>query len=609
MHEMSLVTTLVSAFGLALIFGYMVERYAKMPALLGYVLAGMSVSVIPGLPKVDSAVTSQLAEVGVMLLMFGVGLHFSPRDLLKVKSVAIPGALGQMALSSFLGACFASVVWDWSLTSSIVFGLTLSCASTVVLTKALEMQNLGQTPNGQVAMGWLIVQDLVTVVILVLIPMLSPEVARQSTGAGILQTLAMTLSGVLLFAFLMLGGGRWLFPLVLRKVAQTGSRELFTLAVLALALGIAYMAGALFNVSYALGAFFAGMVIRESRYARRAAQNSLPLQDAFAVLFFVSVGLLLDWHVFIEDPYEILSVVAIVMLGTTSVSFGLVLLCRWPLQTALIVASSLAQLGEFSFIVASQGIALGLADPHMMRLLVAGSIITIALNPVLFRLIPTVTHKLVTKFNWARRAAMREMPFSTLPPETPRTRLGGQVVVIGDHPTVEALLRALTVYQYPIIWLSRQRDVEDRSYWSDKISFLMGEPTDPMTLVQAHIMSASIAVLIGDNVAQNQKVISLIKELNPGLSILVHASTMEDAELLRQNGVTVINDVLAVSYALAGSIHNVMQRKRKAKRASTQGLPEDRDDRPSVRSTFEAIYPKMKERARAHEKRLMRESR
>lgn len=603
MHEMSLVTTLVSAFGLALIFGYIVERYAKMPALLGYVLAGMSVSIIPGLPKVDSEVTSQLAEVGVMLLMFGVGLHFSPRDLLKVKGVAIPGALGQMALSSFLGACFASFVWEWSFTSSIVFGLTLSCASTVVLTKALEMQNLSNTPNGQVAMGWLIVQDLVTVVILVLIPMLSPDVAGGASGANILQTLAMTLSGVLLFAFLMLGGGRWLLPLVLRKVAQTGSRELFTLAVLSLALGIAYMAGALFNVSYALGAFFAGMVIRESRYARRAAENSLPLQDAFAVLFFVSVGLLLDWRVFIEDPHEILSVVAVVMLGTTSVSFGLVLLCRWPLQTALVIASSLAQLGEFSFIVANQGIDLGLVDPHMMRLLVAGSIITIALNPVLFRLIPTITHKLVTKFAWARRAAMREMPFSTLPAATPRTRLGGQVVVIGDHTTAEGLLTALTAYNYPIIWLSRHRDVQDRRYWNDKLSYLMGEPTDPMTLVQAHIMSASVVVLLGEHVAQNQKIISLIKELNPGLSIVVHASSVEDAELLRQPGVVVVNDVLAISYALAGNIHEIIQRKQRAKRANTEGLPEDREETPSVRMTFEKMYPQMKERTRVYERR------
>lgn len=436
MQNLPLVTSLVGAFGLALVFGYLAERYFRMPALVGYLLSGVFVQFFPWLPPVDRSVTEQLAEVGVMLLMVGVGLHFSVRDLLAVKGVALPGALLQMLLIILLGALFAWGFWDWGAGSATLFGLTLSCASTVVVTKALEMAKLTNAPEGRVAMGWLIVQDLVTVIILVLLPPFASVMLSSGSidGRAIVGNVLSTLAGVALFAFLMLGGGRRLIPFILKRVAMTGSRELFTLAVLALALGIAYAAGVFFNVSYALGAFLAGMVMRESRYAKRAATNALPLQDAFSVLFFVSVGMMLDWHIFMEDPYEILLIVAIILCGTTSVSFGLVLLLRWPLKTAFTVAASLAQIGEFSYIVAGQGIALGLADSKVMSLIVGASILTIALNPFVFRLIPLLTNRFVVRWSWARHAASRAIPtigHDEEPATAKPLRRGGEAIVIG----------------------------------------------------------------------------------------------------------------------------------------------------------------------------------
>ena len=334
-----LITTLVTAFGLALIFGYIAERFLKTPALVGYIISGVAVSLIPGLPAVDRAMTEQFAEIGVMLLMFGVGLHFSLNDLMRVKAVSGTGALIQMTVSTLGGSALAMLAWGWSFPQAVVFGLTLSCASTVVVMKALELRHLTTTINGQVVIGWLVVQDLVTVFIMVCLPLL----AQVATGGEHLSTkmiikgLSTTLLSVVVFVVVMLVVGRRVLPWILKKVADLGSRELFTLCVLALAIGIAYGAGALFNVSYALGAFFAGMVMRESSLAHRAAQNTLPLQDAFSVLFFVSVGLLLDWHVFIQQPFTIFTILLVILFVTSATAALLVLWLKWPLDTALIL--------------------------------------------------------------------------------------------------------------------------------------------------------------------------------------------------------------------------------------------------------------------------------
>lgn len=548
----SLITSLVTAFGLALVFGYLAEKYLKTPALVGYIIAGVAVGLIPGLPAVDVGMTEQLAEVGVMLLMFGVGLHFSVADLNKVRGVAIVGAVSQMVLASALGTLFAVTVWDWNVGSAVVFGLCLSCASTVVVTKALEIRRLTFNMSGQVAIGWLVVQDLVTVFIMVCLPPFAQVIHGEPgvTGTQVAVDLVRTLAGVVLFVVLMLVAGRKIFPEILRRVAMTGSRELFTLGVLACAIGIAYGAGAIFNVSYALGAFFAGMVMQESRYAHRAAKNSLPLQDAFAVLFFVSVGMMLDWHIFIEQPHEVLSVVLIIMGVTTSVSFALVVLLKWPLDVALVLAACVAQIGEFSYILAAQGISLKLADTHMLSLIVAASILTIALNPAMFSIIPKVRNRLVTRYGWAKRAAMRRVPMAELPADTPREWLTGQVIVAGYNEMVPGCLTALSAARRRTILVCGAQDQLDDVVETTKTRVIAGDATDPMVLVQAHVATAAVLVLpLGDSILA-RKVIDLARELNNRIRVVVRVPTAEEALLFEKDeGVTVVSDEVARSAA------------------------------------------------------------
>lgn len=601
MQNLPLVTSLVGAFGLSLVFGYLAERYLKMPALVGYLLAGIFVKFLPWLPVVDQTVTQQLAEVGVMLLMVGVGLHFSVRDLLAVRGVALPGAILQMLLIIMLGALFAWAFWDWGAGKATLFGLTLSCASTVVVTKALEITKLSNKPEGRVAMGWLIVQDLVTVVILVLLPPFASIMLSNGPvdGRAIAGNVLSTLAGVGIFAFLMLGGGRRLIPFILKRVAMTGSRELFTLSVLALALGIAYAAGVFFNVSYALGAFLAGMVMRESHYAKRATTNALPLQDAFSVLFFVSVGMMLDVHIFMEDPYEILLIVMIILFGTTSVSFGLVLLLKWPLKTAFTVAASLAQIGEFSYIVAGQGIALGLADAKVMSLIVGASILTIAINPFVFRLIPLLTNRFVVRWAWARHVASRAIPVLFDAKESapkPARRRGGEAIVIGMDERVPGVVESLLERKFPVVLLSPERESDyDVDLSREAIDFFTGDPTDPMLLVQARITSASVLVVTGASVAQARHIAKLASELNPSLPVIVRVEHFDSEEAFADlSNVQVVSDTIATSFAIAAAAAEAAE---KPKKIETEGLkPDDETDDASestLRASFENAYPRI----------------
>lgn len=392
-HNISLITTIAAGFGIALIFGFAAERI-KVPALVGYLVAGIIIG--PATPGfiADVHIASQLLEIGVMLLMFGVGLHFSLKDLLAVKGIAVPGAVAQMGLATVLGMLMAWW-WGWSWGSALIFGLSLSCASTVVLLKALEVRGILKTMNGRIAVGWLVVEDLVTVLVLVLLPPLAgilggTVIAEAAEAKSLWTTIGQTMLLVSAFIALMLIVGRRVLPWLLWQVARTGSRELFTLAVLASAISIAYGAAELFRVSFALGAFFAGMVMRESQFSHRAAEESLPLRDAFSVLFFVSVGMLFEPAILIDQPAHVFGVVVIIMLGKSIAAVALVLAFRYSLNTALTVAASLAQIGEFSFILAALGLSLGLLPPAGMSLVLAGALISIALNPVLFAAIESV---------------------------------------------------------------------------------------------------------------------------------------------------------------------------------------------------------------------------
>jgi CPA2 family monovalent cation:H+ antiporter-2 len=386
-HDTPLIALVAMGFVLAFAFGFLAARL-RLPPLIGYLVAGVAIGPFsPGFVG-DGEIAGQLAEMGVILLMFGVGLHFSAGDLMAVRGLALPGAVGQIVLATLAGMGLAHW-WGWSLGAGLVFGLSLSVASTVVLLRALEERNGLATANGRVAVGWLIVEDLAMVLALVLLPAVAPMLGAGAAGHGpedgpLLLTLALTLGKVAAFVALAVLLGPRVVPWLLTQVARTGSRELFTLSVLALALGIAYGSAKIFGVSFALGAFFAGVVLSESRFSHRAAEESLPLQDAFAILFFVSVGMLFDPSILVREPLAVLAVLALIMVGKSLVAFGIVLLLGYPPATALTVSASLAQIGEFSFILAGLGIAMGLLPAEGRDLILAGALLSITLNPLAF---------------------------------------------------------------------------------------------------------------------------------------------------------------------------------------------------------------------------------
>lgn len=390
-HDITLIATIAYGFAFAFVLGF-IANALRLPPLVGYLVAGIAIGPFtPGFVA-DSSMANQLAEIGVMLLMFGVGLHFSLADLIAVRRLALPGAIGQILLATALG-CVMVMVWGWSLGAGVVMGLSLSVASTVVLLKALEERNAVATPNGRVAVGWLIVEDLAMVLALVLLPAFAGALGGSVDGGhgdhggehqSLLVVLTMTLLKVGGFAAILLLIGPRILPWLLRQVARTGSRELFTLSVLAIALGIAFGSAKLFGVSFALGAFFAGMVLNESDLSHKAATNSLPLQDAFAVLFFVSVGMMFDPSIIIREPLMVAGVVLLIVIGKSIIAAGIVLILGYPLSTALTVSAALAQIGEFSFILAGLGISYGLLEPEGLNLILAGALISITVNPLVF---------------------------------------------------------------------------------------------------------------------------------------------------------------------------------------------------------------------------------
>ena len=392
-HDISLISTIAVGLVYGLIGGYLASRL-RLPPLVGYLVAGVALGPFtPGIVA-DAKLAPQLAEIGVILLMFGVGMHFSIRDLLAVRKIAVPGALVQIASAVAL-TCAVASLWGGSLGSSVVMGLALSVASTVVLLRALEVQGILKSASGQIAIGWLIVEDLVTVIILVLLPVFAGALGGQPLGsdsaghnhgaAELLPALGIVLAKFVGFALFMLLIGARLLRWLLERVAATNSRELFTIAVIAAAIGIAFEAAELFGLSFALGAFFAGVVVGESDHSHRAEVELQPLQDAFTALFFVAMGMLFDPSILIRQPLQVLAVVAVIILGKSVAAFLIIYLLRYPIGTALIIAASLAQIGEFSFILAELGIALRLLSTESQSLIVAGALLSITLNSFLLR--------------------------------------------------------------------------------------------------------------------------------------------------------------------------------------------------------------------------------
>ena len=536
-HAVGLITTLAAGFGLALVFGFIAARL-KLPALVGYLVAGIAIGpATPGFVA-DAEIAAQLAEIGVMLLMFGVGLHFSIDDLLAVRKIALPGAVVQMVVATALGAGVATL-WGWAIGAALVFGLALSVASTVVLLKALEARGIVDSANGRIAVGWLVVEDLAMVLMLVLLPALAPSLGgsapadsgARSTGMTILVTLAQV-GGFIAFMLIV---GRRLFPWVLWHVTKTGSRELFTLCVVAAAVSIAYGSAALFGVSFALGAFFAGMVLRESEFSQRAAEQTLPLQDAFAVLFFVSVGMLFEPSVLVEQPLRVLATVAIIVLGKSFAAALLVMVLRYPLKTAVTVSASLAQIGEFSFILAGLGMSLGLLPKEGQSLILAGALISIAINPLVFGLAEPLQRWLSRWPAIARRLDPAESPLVELPTTTEARYLSNQVVLVGWGRVGKQLAKQLSAEGVPFVVAEENREAV-QALRDSGVPAVWGDATEPAVLIQAHIRDAKALVIATPETLHVRKMAEIARALNPGIRIVVRGHNAQEAELLESEG-------------------------------------------------------------------------
>ena len=534
-HSVSLITTMAVGLGFALALGFVAVRLG-LPALVGYLVAGIIIGpYTPGIVA-DVELAAQLAEIGVMLLMFGVGLHFSIDDLLSVRRIALPGAVVQMAVATTMGALVA-LAWGWDLGAGIVFGLALSCASTVVLLRALESRGVLDTVNGRIAVGWLVVEDLAMVLVLVMLPALAGlELAGGGEGGreptGLVSALLYTLGQVAVFIALMLVIGRRLFPWLLWQVARTGSRELFTLCVIAAAVGIAFGSALLFGVSFALGAFFAGMVLRESDLSYRAAAESLPLRDAFSVLFFISVGMLFDPSVIVEQPLHLLVVVLIIMLGKSLAAFLLVLAFRYPINTAAIVSASLAQIGEFSFILAGLGVALGVLPTEGQSLVLAGALISIALNPLAFRMAGPVEAWIRARPRLAVALERPGDPLAELPMTVESRHVTNHVVVVGHGRVGRRICDALVSQGHSFVIAEANREMVEllrqRGYHA-----VAGDASDPAVLIQAHVARARMLVIAIPDTFHVRQMIEIARTLNPDIETVVRTHSEEEAGLLR----------------------------------------------------------------------------
>jgi CPA2 family monovalent cation:H+ antiporter-2 len=549
-----LLTTLVAGLGIAFILGLLAQRLRVSP-IVGYLLAGVVIG--PATPGIfaDPEIAAELAEIGVILLMFGVGLHFSISDLLSVRRIALPGAIAQIVIATALGTGLALLL-GWSLPSGLVFGLALSVASTVVLLRALQERRLLDTDQGRIAVGWLIVEDLAMVLALVLIPALAgfesappglaeedPEMPARAAGVGlgsVLAAVGLTVLKVAAFVALMLIVGRRFIPWLLHLVAHSGSRELFRLSVLAIAIGIAFGAAELFDVSFALGAFFAGMVLAESALSQQAAQESLPFRDAFAVLFFVAVGMLFDPGIIVDRPLAVLATVAIIIVGKSLAAYAIVRAFGRSTRTALVISASLAQVGEFSFILAGLGVALNLLPEEGRDLILAGAIISILLNPVAFDILE----------RWKGIGSPRPKPGTLAVPadETAEdeaaevllpTALSSHAVIVGYGRVGGMAGEQLIAAGIPVVVveenLDRVRELRERG-----IEALSGNGVRDEYLAAANIAGARWLLVAIPEAFEASAIVRHSRSLNANLTIIARAHFDAEVDSLRADGATVV---------------------------------------------------------------------
>jgi CPA2 family monovalent cation:H+ antiporter-2 len=540
-HDTPLIATIAAGFMLAFVFGMVAHRLRLSP-LVGYLAAGVIVGPFtPGFVA-DAKLAHELAEIGVILLMFGVGLHFSVAELMAVRNIAVPGAIAQIGVATLLGM---GLSWwlGWSLGAGIVFGLALSVASTVVLVRALQERKILESDRGRIAVGWLIVEDLVMVLALVLLPALAPALTADTAlpAQQIAATVGITLVKVAAFIAIMLVAGRRIIPWVMHHAAHTGSRELFRLAVYAIALGVAYGAATLFEVSFALGAFFAGMMMAESRLSQRAAEEALPLRDAFAVLFFVSVGMLFNPAVLIEHPLAVLATVLIIIVGKSVAAFLIVRLFGHPTGTAITVSAALAQIGEFSFILVGLGLALGLLPEEGRDLVLAGAIVSILVNPFLFSAVERGRTKLLTRIRFTADAAPATAPLvAPLPPapepapepppaeaEAPAiTSLAGHDVVVGYGRVGSLVAPGLIAAGRPVLVITTEDDAADAARAAGA-EVLVGNAVDAEVLAAANLPEAQRLFCTVPEAFEAGQVVEQARALNPRLVILARAHSDE----------------------------------------------------------------------------------
>lgn len=536
-HETSLVAIIVIGLALAFMLGTLAHRLRISP-IVGYLLAGVAVGPFtPGFVA-DQNLATQLAEIGVILLMFGVGLHFSLADLLAVRRIVIPGATAQVLVSTLLGMGLARLL-GWSPGSGLVFGLSLSVASTVVLMRALQDRHLMDTERGHIAVGWLVYQDLLTVLALVLLPPLAGLLRPGDAASGIdARTLALalglTLGKVTAFVALMLLVGRRVIPAILHYIAHTGSRELFRLAVLSVALGVAFSASELFGVSFALGAFFAGMILSESELSQRAAEESLPLRDAFAVLFFISVGMLFDPAVVLRHPLALLGALAVVALGGAGTAFLLARAFGYPLRTAFLVAAGLAQIGEFSFILADLGIGLGLVPQAARDLVLGTSILSIFANPILFagleRLQPWIVRR-----DAASGAAAPSGPQKAVAEELPPTALTGHAVLVGYGRVGQRVGQSLIAAGWKLLVIEESSGRVEKLRAAG-VEAIAANAAEGAALVAANLAAARLLVVAIPDAFEAGQIVEQARAANAGLEILARAHFDAEVEHLRQHG-------------------------------------------------------------------------
>lgn len=509
-EQVALITMLAWGLGLALVFGYIASRL-RMPALVGYLLAGVFIApTTPGFAG-DLELAAQLSEIGVILLMFGVGLHFSLKDLLQVRSVAVPGAIIQMSATTLLGTAMAYFFWDWNFVGAFVLGLALSCASTVVMTKALDARGILQTVRGRLAVGWLVVQDVVTVLLLVLLPSIASISENQSFSLSALTSeLLGTVTLLVGFVASMMLIGRRVLPWVLMRVVKSGSQELFTLGVIAIAIIVAYASSVIFHVSIALGAFFAGMIMRESEYAHRAALQTLPLQDAFSVLFFLGIGMLFDPAVLMEHPFEIIFVILVIIFSNSIVAALWVRFKGYRMLDAATVGMAVAQVGEFSFILSGLAVSMGLVAREELSLIVVAGIFTIALNSLAFMGLRPFIRKFFPQ--WIKGT---EIETDTDDSEASRRN---RVLIVGAGLTGRELYRKLQVTDFDVYVIDKLAERSMQKELGEH--FIFGDASHPLILSKLSLDKTAWVINTSSDPLVSRTIADQVAKIDPKVKVL-----------------------------------------------------------------------------------------